>query len=215
MRGRAQSTSQLLSAVDSDSYNAVQYYTALLAEAGMVNAVVTTNFDRNFERAFGDAGVAYHSYFDEDGFNRLRVGDLQVLPIVKIHGCCFSPGSMIDTRKQRLKGRAHALQSALLQLIQQHHFLFAGFSGQDLDDNGNYLGLRDAAASAKGFTYLHLPGYSVRESMKQLLNFYGEKKACTVECDPAEYLAELLKTQKSRLCRLLLLTRLMFRSQRD
>ena len=39
---------QLLSAVDSDTFNAVQYYAAILAKAGMVKAVVTTNFDRNF-----------------------------------------------------------------------------------------------------------------------------------------------------------------------
>lgn len=185
---------QVLSAVDSDTYNAVQYYTALLANAGSVKAVVTTNFDRNFERAFGEAGIPCESFFDEEGFDRLATNDPSAIPIIKIHGCCSSPDSMIDTRKHRLKGRAKALQSALLLLLENHHFIFAGFSGQDLDDNRNYLGLWDAARSAIGFTFLYQPGNSVRESIKNLIEHYGEKKARSVECDSAEYLELLLKS---------------------
>jgi len=104
---------------------------------------------------------------------------------------------MIDTRKQRLKGRAKALQNALLLLLQQHHFIFAGFSGQDLDDNKNYLGLRDAASSSKGFTYLFLLGRSICESMNELIRFYGDNKAYAVACDPVAYLIELLQTSKT------------------
>src|SRR5690606_6730883 len=147
---------QLLSAVDSNCYNAVHYYTAILAEAGIVNAIVTTNFDRNFERAFEDSNILYLSYFDEEGFNRFSLNeDKREIPIIKIHGSCSFPSSMVDTRKQRLKGRGKALQSTLLQLLQENHFIFAGFSGQDLDKNDNYLGLREAASLAKGFTYIY------------------------------------------------------------
>ncbi len=186
---------ELLSAVDSDSYNAVQYYSAVLAKAGMLRALVTTNFDKNFERAFSETGVSYQSFFDEEGFNSIIFGNKKngTIPIIKIHGCCSSPNSMVDTRKQRLKGRAKALQDALFKLLQYHQFIFAGFSGQDFDDNKNYLGMRDAAPSSRGFTYLCLPGSTVRKSMNELINFYDENKACSIVCDPVHYLEELLK----------------------
>jgi hypothetical protein len=183
---------QLLSAVDSEHYNATQYYTANLAKQGIVKAIVTTNFDCNFERAFEAFGIPYHSYYDEEGFNQLSFPNSSPeVPIIKIHGCCSSPGSMIDTRKQRLQGRAKALEHALIQLMHGYHFIFGGFSGQDFDDNENYLGMRDAAPLAKGFTYLYFPGSTVRESMNQLIDFYGKDKAISISYDPALYLEQL------------------------
>ncbi|CAN5793828.1 hypothetical protein BH11BAC3_BH11BAC3_12910 [soil metagenome] len=116
---------ELLSAVDSDTYNAVQYYTALLAKADLVRAIVTTNFDQNFERALTQSGVNYKSYFDGEGFNEIaKDEDKGMLPVIKIHGCSSSPISMIDTSKQRLQGRSKALENILLQLLQNYHFIF-------------------------------------------------------------------------------------------
>lgn len=185
---------ELLSAVDTDTYNAVQYYTAGLAKAGLIKAVVTTNFDQNFERAFAANGIAYQAWFDEAGFNTMAARPpSNAIPIIKIHGCCSSPASMVDTRKQRLKGRARALQDALLKLLEQHHFIFCGFSGQDFDDNRNYLGLRDAAPTAKGFTYTYMPGSQVRESMQEVIGVYGKGKAQAIAYDPAQLLDEMVQ----------------------
>jgi hypothetical protein len=64
---------QLLSAVDSDSFNAVQYFTSLLAKAGKVKAVLTTNFDQNFERAFQAQEIDFISCFEEEGFNKVSL----------------------------------------------------------------------------------------------------------------------------------------------
>ncbi len=182
---------ELLSAVDSETYNAVQYYTAVLAKAGLIKAVVTTNFDQNFERAFSALGVPFECFFDEKGFKSMVTDNGNMIPIIKIHGTCASPASMIDTRKQRLKGRSEALRKALLKLLQRHQFIFAGFSGEDFDDNPNYLGFRDAAPKAKGFTYLCFPGSKVRQSITDLINFHGKDKAMSIEYDAAQYLEEL------------------------
>jgi len=185
---------ELLSAVDADSYNAVQYYAAYLARAGKIKAVVTTNFDQNFERAFTQAGVPFRVYYDEKGFHELAVTSTSAgIPVIKVHGSCSSPASMIDTRKQRLQGRAKALGDALLQLLNEYHFLFAGFSGADFDDDKNYLGIRPAAISAKGFTYLYFPGSEVRESIQELIRHYGIEKAVSVEADAGLYLEDLVK----------------------
>jgi SIR2-like domain len=97
---------ELLTVVDSDVYNAIHHYTAEGARAGLVKAVVTTNFDRNFERAFAEARVPFRAFIDEPGFNAFERRPPGEIPVIKIHGCCSSPESMVDTRRQRLKGRA-------------------------------------------------------------------------------------------------------------
>lgn len=186
----------LLSAVDSNSFNPVQYYTAYLAKAGLLKAVVTTNFDQNFERAFSELGVSYQDCFDEKGFFKLADNWGEVVPIIKIHGSCTSPSSMVDTRKQRLRGRSKVLKTLLGELIQNYHFIFAGFSGQDFNDNEDYLGFKERAKQAKGFTFIRFPGSSLTEGMKKLIQCYGDDKAKEIECDAALYLEELLAKQE-------------------
>lgn len=185
---------QLLSAVDSDTYNAVQYYAAHLAKQGKLNAVLTTNFDQNFERAFREHGVDFNVYSDELGFNTMR---FDAIPVLKIHGCSSNPSSMVDTSKQRLQGRSKALELAVSRLLEQYPFLICGFSGADFDENPNYLGFRDAAPLAKGLTYLCLPGRKVRDSMRELLHFYGIEKSSVIEADPALYLEQLVSSHES------------------
>ncbi len=181
---------ELLTAVDSDLYNAFHHHTAEGARAGLVKAVVTTNFDRNFERAFADARVPFRVFINEADFNAFGARSPDEISIIKIHGCCSSPESMVDTRKQRLKGRAKSLELALASLMQEHSLLFAGFSGADFDDNRNYLGVRDAAPFAKGFTFLHQPGTTVRQSIRELINTYGPEKASAIEADATAFLEE-------------------------
>ncbi len=188
---------ELLSAVDADAYNAIHYYTALLAKTGTIKAVVTTNFDRNFERAFEAASIPYEAYYDEAGFNKLALhNEAAPMAIIKIHGSCTDPASLIDTRQQRLKGRAKALQTALNQLMQQHQLLFAGFSGADFDDDKNYLGFWDAAPTGKGFTYLNRPGSDIRPGMQAIIDQYGHK-ATTQTIDAATWFEQQLQTTRT------------------
>lgn len=179
---------ELLSAVDSDHCNAFHNLAAVGARAGLVKAVVTTNFDRNFERAFAVAGAACRTFASEADFNAFDARPPDEIPVIKIHGCCTLPESMVDTRKQRLKGRAKSLESALASLLGAHPFIFAGFSGADFDDNANYLGIRDASAIAKGFTFLHQPGTTVRDSISALMKAYGPDKARSLEMDATAFL---------------------------
>jgi hypothetical protein len=183
----------LLTVVDSDLYNAFHHYTAEGARAGLVRAVVTTNFDRNFERAFDEARVPFRAFINEADFNAFEQRSLDEIPVIKIHGSCSSPESMVDTRKQRLKGRAKSLEQALASLLRKHPFLFAGFSGADFDDNRNYLGFRDAASFARGFTFLYQPGATIRDSISELISVYGPEKAGPIEVDATAFLEERLR----------------------
>jgi hypothetical protein len=81
----------------------------------------------------------------------------------------------------------------LASLLRDHPFLFAGFSGADFDDNQNYLGFRDAALFARGFTFLHQPATCVRDSIKGLIAVYGAEKASALEVDATAFLEERLR----------------------
>lgn len=186
---------ELLTAVDSDVCNAFHHQVARAAKAGLIAAIVTTNFDRNFERALEAVAVAYRRLVGTEDFDAFDPQSAGGIPVIKIHGCCSAPASMVDTRKQRLKGRAKSLQSALAALLRDHKFLFAGFSGADLDENPNYLGLLEAAPIAQGFTYLHLPATRIRDSIAGLIAAYGDAKARAVPADPSRYLEALLDAE--------------------
>ena len=109
-----------LQSLDISVTNAAHEGIAALAAAGSVRAIVTTNFDWLLERALDRCGVAYESAFDPGGYIRLRdrmvAGRAGLLPVIKVHGCVCDPLSMIDTLKQRRKGRSRAIEQCLDQL---------------------------------------------------------------------------------------------------
>jgi hypothetical protein len=92
-----------------------------------------------------------------------------------------------------LQGRSKSLEKAIAGLLGKYHFLICGFSGADFDENRNYLGFRDAAESAVGFSYFYFPGTQVRKSIADLMQFYGDKKATAIEADPAVFLQKMLE----------------------
>jgi len=103
----------------------------------------------------------------------LKVGE-GPLPVIKVHGSVEEPDSMVDTLRQRLRGRPEALERAVGDLMKRHHVLFAGFSGADLAYDEDYLGLRAAAAQNRGFTCLVRPGTQASPAMVSLQAAWGE-----------------------------------------
>jgi len=106
-----------LQSLDVDITNLDHRAIAALAAAGAVRAIITTNFDRLLELALHSAGVQCETAIDTAGYERLREGvrsgGVAALPVVKIHGSVSDPRSMIDTLKQRRRGRSKALEECL------------------------------------------------------------------------------------------------------
>jgi hypothetical protein len=147
----------VLQALDTDAYNACHVAVAALARAGIVRALVTTNFDRLLERALDGAGVPLRVYASPDEFDelasRIETGGASApLPIIKPHGSIDHPEHMVDTLRQRIAGRPATLERALVALLHRHPWLLVGFSGADL--SYDYLGLRPAAVGARGIIVL-------------------------------------------------------------
>jgi len=174
-----------LQALDIDLVNSAHDAIAALAATGRVRAIVTTNFDRLIELALERRGVAHGVAYDDAGFTNL--GAAGALPVIKIHGSVSNHLSMIDTLKQRRRGRSAALQQCLAPL-HSGYWIYAGFSAADLEGNPDYLGLRQGAERSAGATYLAFPGNpGLGAGAKLLMAAHGDRGEVVVT-DVAQHL---------------------------
>jgi tetratricopeptide (TPR) repeat protein len=168
-----------LQAVDVEQRNASHEAIAALAAAGHVAAVVTTNFDRLLEQALEALGIPARVYANEEEYDALAgavsAGDSATIHVVKVHGSVHDAASMVDTLKQRRRGRGPALHRALAALLHRHYWLYLGFSASDLEYDPDYLGLRAAGDASPGFTFLHEPDRPPGSGALALQRAYGEK----------------------------------------
>jgi hypothetical protein len=183
-----------LQALDVDVTNSAHNGIAALAAAGAVRAIVTTNFDRLIERALERQGIAYEAAFDTAGFIRIRdrltAGCGDPLPVIKIHGSTSDHLSMIDTLKQRRKGRSRAIEECLEGLFTSY-WLYLGFSAVDLETDRDYLGLLKGASRSMGAMYVAYPGHpALGVGAQSLMETYGELGRVIV-ADIGSHLAEI------------------------
>ena len=165
-----------LQALDVDVVNGGHEGIAAMAEARALRAVVTTNFDRLTEIALERRRVEYEAVFDDAGFRRMSERTAAgPLPVIKIHGSVSDHRSMIDTLKQRKRGRSDALESCLERLFGEY-WLYLGFSAADLETDTKYLGLVAGAARSLGATYVKYPPQpELGAGAQALMAAYGER----------------------------------------
>ena len=181
---------QALQALDIEHGNAAHEAIAVLAAGGALRAVVTTNFDRLIERSLERCGVAFTPAFDEAGFAALTSARDGPLPVIKVHGCVSSPESMVDTWKQRCRGRSQALIDVVAPL-HDAFWMYAGFSAADLDDDDSYLGLLAGAQRSPGAVYIRFPGDpDLGVGAQKLVAAYGDRGDAPI-VDIADCLGDL------------------------
>lgn len=89
--------------LDIDAWNEGHAALAALAEAGVLRAIITTNFDRLVEHALAKAKVPFRVYSSAAEFEALAelvaepAPGTVPIPVVKAHGSVESPESMVDT----------------------------------------------------------------------------------------------------------------------
>jgi len=174
-----------LQALDVDVINSAHDAIAALGATGRVKAIVTTNFDRLIELALERRGVPHVVAYDDDGF--ANIGAASALPVIKIHGSVSDHLSMIDTLKQRRRGRSAALQQCL-EPLHSAHWIYAGFSAADLEGNPDYLGLRQGAERSAGATFIAFPGNPELGAGAKLLMAAHKERGQVVVADVAQHL---------------------------
>lgn len=126
---------RVLQGLDTDRCNANHEALADRARAGLVRAVLTTNFDRLIELALTARGVAHKVFATTKAFETLPEALDQrdaPFPVIKAHGTVTIPSSMVDTLAQRVAGRPQSLEAAIRMLLERSPCLVLGFSGADL-----------------------------------------------------------------------------------
>jgi NAD-dependent SIR2 family protein deacetylase len=179
--------------IATQAYGPVHAGLAELAERGRLAAIITPNFDQLFERALEARGQPFRVFHDRAAFEALPsylAESQSAVPIIKIHGSLADVGSLVDTLRQRVAGRPPELNAALQTLLQRHPWMFLGFSGADFNYDRNYLGVRDAAPSAVGFTFVARDGAAIEPGVAELVAAYGDEKADVVRGDLRTWVAD-------------------------
>ncbi|UVT16929.1 MAG: tetratricopeptide repeat protein [Nitrospira sp.] len=184
--------------LDSDRPNATHLAIAWLARAGLVRAVLTTNFDRVLESAFSLLDVPLHAHYQPEHFRALaeNLDQLAVAGgpchLLKLHGSVVDPITLIDTLAQRKRGFPPSVTQCTRHLLRQAHWLFLGFSGLDLEAEPNYLGLAAESEHAVGFTWVVRKGTQAKPAVLALRERYGAR-AAILEGELPEFILDLLQ----------------------
>jgi tetratricopeptide (TPR) repeat protein len=174
---------KVLQCLDGKEPNAVHLAIATLAKSGYVRAIVTSNFDRLLEIAFSKLGIPLKVYFHPEHFDNLAKQYQQSLSLdstcqlLKLHGSVDDYHTLVDTLAQRMRGLSPSICDCLRHLLRNHHWLFMGYSGADLEANPQYLCLQTEAQHAVGFSWLARESTKTEpiEAVAKICSLYGER----------------------------------------
>lgn len=161
--------------------NSNHHLVALLAKAGKVQFVVTTNWDRFIELALEHHNISYTSYRSATEFRMFRLLDdpSDSIHILKLHGCISLPETITATVEQEARGLYYQQRAVIMWLLQRHPFIFWGYSGWDLKINLDYYGMQTLAPDAPGFYWSFFKNETYSEPfnpyVEQLAELYGER----------------------------------------
>jgi len=107
---------------------------AALARRQSLKAIVTTNFDCHVETSLRDEGVRFQVIADEGDANLwLAQPSSDILPVFKVHGSLAKPSSLIATVKGAGRVLPDSKAKVLRRLLERHHVVITGYSGNDYD----------------------------------------------------------------------------------
>lgn len=146
---------RILRFLDSDYTNANHQALVSLAERGILQAIISTNFDTLIERAFRERGVPLKAYIRTADYAEPFPENTCVL--LKIHGSVDTPETLVDTVSQKLHGLDDMVKRCVSKIFNNNHVLVLGFSGNDLRygiDNCYLTGYPAEGADWLGVTWL-------------------------------------------------------------
>jgi SIR2-like domain len=158
----------LLTLLEGAEPNRAHLALAQLAADGVVNTIVTTNFDTLVEQAFALLGVpliVLSNRFLSDAESN-DSGDCW---LIKVHGNVDSAASLVDLASQKVRGFDRVLRDLLAERYFGQHVLAVGYSGADLAFGRDYLALERQADAIKTLTWLRRPGTKLHPALEKTL----------------------------------------------
>lgn len=123
---------KLLAGLDYGRPNANHKLVALLAKHGILNSLITTNFETLFEKALIDSDVEFIPIRDEHEASKWLSNSDPRLPLFKPHGCLSSPTSLAFLLDD-IQTLSEAKAALLYKLLENRSVLIMGYSGNDDD----------------------------------------------------------------------------------
>ncbi|MFX1256479.1 MAG: tetratricopeptide repeat protein [Promethearchaeota archaeon] len=173
---------EVLQGLEGDIPNQVHLWLATLAKAGLLTAIITTNFDTLIEKAFEIIGVPLSVFVDPEDYEKIPSEEDLVFNIntpcmlLKLHGTATQPNTCVDTLAQRKRGLHPNIIRALNILGYQTFWIFLGYSGADIEADASYLGIRARMNNSPGFAWLHLPDKRPLSVVSKLAELYGVER---------------------------------------
>jgi hypothetical protein len=113
--------------------NANHRIIAKMAKAGMLQSVLTTNFDEFIEEALDDEGVSYQVICTTDEFKIFLEGGCKGFAVLKIHGTVSRPDTIVAVANHYKGGKGFGGVKAVVthHFMKHHPTVFLGYSGWD------------------------------------------------------------------------------------
>lgn len=148
---------------------------ARMAGAGLLQVLVTTNYDMCMEQALQSEGVPFVSLRSEEEFAGRDKGGVI---LYKAHGCLSAPASIVATLLESSRGTSVVKEQKLRLAFTDKHLLILGYSGGDLYLDENAMALREAGDVLSGITWLFRSGtQTTRDApvVHSVINGYGDR----------------------------------------
>ncbi len=135
---------------------------AKLANAGILKACITTNFDIFIERALKEEGVDYALLIDNKEYEEFsaKMGGTNKFVLCKIHGSISKPNSIVSVASVYKSSKGFSIPKSMLitSLLKTYPVLFLGYSGWDFE-HINYRRFWDRVGpQCKGIYWNKRPG---------------------------------------------------------
>ncbi|MFC1713683.1 SIR2 family protein, partial [Candidatus Poribacteria bacterium] len=180
--------------------NTNHYFLAKLIERGLVDTVVTTNFDTLIERALADEGLSAEGYYkllyQEDHFSSYKDKSIPgaEVNLVKIHGTIDSLDSIRTTLDHVSSGILSNLRRSILEKIlhgSERFVLFLGYSFSDVFDIvpalRSFRGLRPFI-----FVVNHSSSVKLENTdIKELPALFSDYSGVSIDCDTDDFVKQV------------------------
>lgn len=171
-KGAGYSYFPLLELLNGTAANANHFALVELARRGIVDTMITTNFDTLIEAAFMEKAIPLTTIVEEKDY--LKVPGTRTCRLLKIHGSVKSLESFIDTVTQKARGLSMTKRFILKQML-DHEIIFMGFSGADLDFDVDYIPIEETLNHGNHIYWILHPGSRLNRNAEILQKKYPEQ----------------------------------------
>ncbi|MFX1520627.1 MAG: SIR2 family protein [Promethearchaeota archaeon] len=144
---------------------------ARLMKQGKVHAVITTNFDRYFERVLEAENVVYRLVVTNREYNQYLADGCPGPALLKIHGTTDRPDTIVSIASQYKTSKGFNWNKAevFLELMTKYECVFMGYSGWDFLHSNYKRFWEKTSPKCKGIIWNVRPGETEGPPLREII----------------------------------------------